>query len=316
MQNMQKGAIPMVLIAVVAIVLATGSFWFYQQTSKQKTPNEQLPAVENNGGAGGSGDIENTVSDIPPSEIKTESEAMESGNPSGDQGKPCPVAAVPGPEFCPGGEILAKSTNGCVVGYDCQKMSETSLKCDSGCKQQGYESGKCIQKKADMIGTGEGSYTEPLNGVASDCVASYGECLCKIAANNSCAVDSDCIDPGCGECVNEDWSASNDPCTSVADARKICKCVAKKCAAMSTCGDGKCDAAYETKINCQQDCGQAIANKSCNTKADCIDDGTTCHVCVNAAWLKQNPDWSTKYACDGIGAAVCDCQGGCVAVGE
>jgi len=260
MQNIKMG----VAIAIIAAAALAGGFWFYQQRSPQEITREQLPIVESNNDAGDNGEVENDSLGRQPSQIKTDlNPGMDgSGIAPGDQSKGCPAVAVPASDFCPGGEILAKAAEGCVVGYECKKISG-----------------------------GE----EPAT---------------LLPADISCADDDDCIDPGCGECVNEEREASNSSCVSVADERKICKCVAKKCVAKATCGDGKCDSAYETKINCSQDCGLAAANSSCATKADCVDDGTTCHVCVNAAWLKQNPEWSTKYACKGIGVAVCECRSG------
>lgn len=56
----------------------------------------------------------------------------------------------------------------------------------------------------------------------------------------------------------------------------------------------------------------SVAQKSCTDDTNCIDDGSTCHMCVNQGWLAQNPDWSIKHACTGIGLSTCKCvDGGC-----
>jgi len=233
MKNSRKGVVSAAAIAIIAIIIFAGGLLVYKQIDWQPKQPASVGSGDNAG--------------------KTES---------------CPEISAPGPEFCPGGEILAKATGGCVMGYECK---------------------------------------EPDKKITSS----------PATADISCAIDSDCVDPGCGECVNEKWDAANTSCAVATAERKICKCVTQKCVAKTDCGDGKCDPVYETKINCSQDCGLAEADKTCKSDADCVDDGTTCHVCVNSVWIVKNPDWSRKYACDGIGAATCLCQSGqCAAIGE
>jgi hypothetical protein len=317
MDNPQKGIISVAIVAIIAIVVIAGGVLIYRQTHKQQTDVEQISSDKNNGNGSdeNNNNGDNPIPDIQP--IQTEpNPGSETGQPILPDGtqKVCPAVLVPGPGFCPSGEIMAKVEESCVVGYECQKTSENSSKCDSACKKQSYESGKCVEKTAGLTGTIEEVYNQPLKGVVTDCLPPE-ECMCKTTADISCAANDDCLDSGCGECVNYKWSASNNTCNSISDARKICVCEAKKCVAKATCGNKQCEAPYETKFNCQVDCGLAAADKTCKTNADCVDDGTTCHVCVNSAWLKQNPDWSKYYACDGIGAVSCKCQSGqCAAV--
>lgn len=237
----------MAVIAVIAAVVALGGFFAYWQMNKGPANSNNPIVTEDNGNGDTNPDVGTIVGDnqpVDPGSISVSGTGISEGAPDfNGKTETCPMVAAPGPDFCPGGEIMAKAEGDCVVGYECNKSANEKP-----------DTGKPVVNSA--------------------------------AIDDSCANDSDCLDNGCGVCVNDVWSAS-------------------------------CDAAYETKINCPQDCGQAIADKSCAAKADCVDDGTTCHVCVNAAWLKQNPEWSTKYACDGIGVSICECKkGGCVAIGE
>lgn len=289
MQDSQKGFI---VAVIITIILAGGGILIYQQNIGPHTEdslmiNEVRKTADNIGEDGNNIDKNTTAIDH-----------------DGD----CPAITEPDASTCPNGNIEAQLSGNCIVGYKCKEISHEPEKCNDICKTLGSDSGKCVEKNADNINQ---SFT---NKPGSDCSSGQG-CVCKFTGDTSCNENNDCIDPGCNVCVNAKWSASNQCASMSPDRKKICSCVSKECVVMATCGDKKCESPYENQINCEQDCGKLVVDKSCQTNADCVDDKTGCQVCINSSWLNKNPDWSQYAACNGTGTSNCECRDGqCVAL--
>ncbi len=271
MQDLQKGFI----FAAVTLALLAGGFFVYHQ-------NRNI--FEGNGN---------------PDTVSVKSGA----NDSAESGGGCPAVTEPDRSTCPNGNIEAKLSGNCIVGYGCKEVNLELLKCQDACVELEFDKGKCVEKNTE---------NDELNYIGkrpADCLENEG-CACELSANTACDTDSDCVDPGCNICASVKWSASNQCASLTPDIRKICSCIDKQCAVMATCGDKDCQSPYETKINCSQDCGKLDVDKTCRNDADCIDDGTACGVCVNASWLEGNPDWTLFAACGRAAAAGCECKDG------
>jgi hypothetical protein len=165
----------------------------------------------------------------------------------------CPQISMPGPDFCSGGRVAPVKAKNCVIGYECINTVD-SPSCDAACKGIGYDSGKCANFAAGGADVGEKLIIPLPKSNSTDCVTPL-KCYCSSADGNTCEVNADCFDPGCGNCLNKEWyDAHSDACADPFGIHRVCACVNKICESVVACGDGKCNESFENNINCPTDC--------------------------------------------------------------